>query len=515
MNDVISITIIVLYFLALVGIGLYGGKITRRTREDYFMAGRGLGSLAVFMALFASNITAFTIIGHAGFAYQSGYGAYGYVIGWSIFITPFTYYLVGYRSWLLGKKFGYATQPQVFGGIFNSRAVSLLFLFLLIYYTLPYLVVSIIGGSLAFNVVSGAQIPYWLAALIIVGISLIYTIPSGLRGTVWTDIFQGILFLVVAAFLLFAVGSSLGGFSSITAQISAENPALLQRNISPDLVPVNWFSYAFVNSIAVVVFPQIFIRLMAARRSSNLQKVTLFYPLALAMVFGISTLLGVWGSVAVPGLAGKEADNIVPMLIHEYLTPVWAVLGLLVILAVVKSSIDSQLLTVSHMITDDFLSRYFKISSARAVLLGRIVLVLFAGLAYYIANIQPAAILTIATFAFSGFSIILPVMIAALYWPRANKHGVIAGLVIPFIMLHLWYLDVLPAWTTFGLMPVVPAFFLAAAILVIVSLLTPGPLPAQREKIFGLFERTFNDLGRKSARRTAPSLSIDRGKRSQ
>lgn len=491
MINLVGIGLLVIYFFILIAIGFYGGRIARKTREDYFMAGRGLGSIAVFMALFASNITAFTIIGHAGFAYETGYGAYGYVIGWSIFITPFTYYLVGYRSWLLGKRYGFATQPQVFGGIFKSKLVSLLFLVFLLYYTLPYLVVSIIGGGLAFTTVTEGMVPYWLSALVIIGISLVYTIPAGLRGTVWTDIFQGTLFLVVAVMLLSAVARALGGFSEITAEIVRDNPAMLQRGLSEELAPINWFSYSFINSIAVIVFPQIYTRILAARSSLNLKQVSMYYPLALAVIFGVSTLMGVWGSVAVPGLEGQEADNIVPMLIHQFLSPTWMVLGLVVVLAIVKSSIDSQLLAVSHLVTVDFLPRFKRLSSMQAVFWGRILLVIFAGIAFYVALIQPGAILSIAGFAFSGFSVMLPVMIGALYWPRANKYGATAALIVPAVMLHLWYLDVLPRWTTFGFMPVFPSFVLAILVLIVVSYLTPAPPPEQREKTFGLFERVF------------------------
>lgn len=487
-----GLAILALYVLILIGIGVYGARVSLKTREDYFMAGRGLGSIAVFMALFASNITAFTIIGHAGFAYHSGYGAYGYVIGWSIFVTPFTYYLVGYRSWLLGKRFGYATQPQVFGAIFNSKLVSLLFLLLLLYYTLPYLVVSIIGGSLALNTITEGLVPYWLSAVIIIGISLLYTLPAGMRGTVWTDIFQGTIFMLVALLLLFAIARALGGFTAITDQIMRDNPAMLIRSISPNLTPINWFSFTFTNSIAVIVFPQIYTRILAARSGQNLKQVSLYYPLAMAAIFGVSTLLGVWGSVAVPGLAGKDSDYIVPMLIQQYLTPIWMIIGLVVILAIVKSSIDSQLLSVAHLVTDDLLPRFRKVSSRQAVLWGRMVLIIFAAIAFYIALSRPAAILVIAAFSFSGFSIILPVMIGALYWPRANKYGAAAALVVPAIMLHLWYLNILPQWTSFGFMPVFPAFVLAIVILVVVSLLTPAPPAGQREKIFGLFDRVFN-----------------------
>ncbi len=507
MINILGITVIVVYFSVLVGIGIYGARVSLKTREDYFLAGRGLGSIAVFMALFASNITAFTIIGHAGFAYEVGYGAYGYVIGWSIFITPFTFYLVGYRSWLLGKRYGYATQPQVFGGIFNSKLVALLFLVLLLYYTLPYLVVSIIGGSLAFTTISDGVVPYWLSSFIIIGISLIYTIPAGLRGTVWTDIFQGTLFLLVAVLLLAAVARALGGFTEITERIIETNPAMLQRGLSEKIAPINWFSFSFINSIAVIVFPQMFTRILAARQSSNLKRVSLYYPLAMAGIFAVSTLLGVWGSVAVPGLTGKDADNIVPLLIHQFLSPAWMILGLVVILAVVKSSIDSQLLSFTHLVTDDLLPRLKRVSSGQAVFWGRILLVVFAAAAYYIALARPAAILSIAAFAFSGFSVMLPVMIGALYWPRANKYGACAALIFPAIMLHLWYLGILPEWTTFGFMPVFPAFVLAILTLVIVSYLTAPPPAEQREKTFGIFDRVFKYEGESAEENIHPKSS--------
>ncbi len=492
MTSTLGVGIVLSYLFILVVIGYYGARVAKKTREDYFMAGRGLGSLAVFMALFASNITAFTIIGHAGFSYQVGYGAYGYVIGWSIFITPFTYYLVGYRSWLLGKRYGYATQPQVYGGIFKSRLISMLFLGLLLYYTLPYLVVSIIGGSLALTTVTDGVVPYWISALVIIGVSLVYTLPAGLRGTVWTDIFQGTLFLILAGLLLSAVAGALGGFADITGRILENNPAMLERGSYGQLAPINWFSYSFVNSIAVVVFPQIYTRILAARSSHNLKQVTFYYPLALATIFGVSTLLGVWGSVVVPGLAGKDADNIVPLLIQQFLTPTWTIIGLVVVLAVVKSSIDSQLLAVAHLVTDDLLPRFKSINTRQAVFWGRILLVVFAAAAYYIALARPAAILSIAAFAFSGFSVMLPVMIGALYWSRATWQGACAALVLPAVILHLFYLGILPQWTSFGFMPVFPSFLLATLTLVVVSLLSPAPLAEQKEKTFGLFEKVFN-----------------------
>jgi Na+/proline symporter len=137
------------------------------------------------------------------------------------------------------------------------------------------------------------------------------------------------------------------------------------------------------------------------------------------------------------------------------------------------------------------LSRFRKITTQQAVFWGRILLLVFAAIAFYISLVRPAAILSIAAFAFSGFSIMLPVMISALYWPRTTKYGACAALILPAIMLHLWYLELLPKWTTFGFMPVFPAFILAILILVVVSYLTPAPPAEQQAETFGLFDQVF------------------------
>ena len=492
MNETAVFSFIGVYFTILLLLGWVGYRVTLATREDYFLASRSLSTFHLFMALFASNITSFTIIGHAGLSYHAGYGAYGYVIGWSLFATPFTYYLIGYRSWLLGKRYGYSTQPQLFSSRWNSRTVGILFLVLLLYYTIPYLVLGIIGGGIAMSTMTGGAIPYWLAALVLLSVSVIYTMGAGLRGTTWTDIFQGLLFMIVAVFVLLAVADSLGGFDVITAKILSDKPHLLERALAPQLSPKTWFSFSFVNSIAVVVFPQMFIRIMAAKNSKSMKKVTLFYPVCFMIIFGISTLLGVWGAVSIPGLEGKASDDIVPLLLEQHLTPVWVALGLLVILAVIKSSLDSQLLSVSHMVTEDFLLPYFKnITENKAVFISKIVLVLFALTAYVGALFRPSAVLSIAAFAFSGFSLLLPVMIAGLYWKRCSKHAAVTAIVVPSLFLHLWYLKVLPEWTTFGFMPVVPAFFLTIFLLISVTYLTASQTEEETCKFTKIFEKTF------------------------
>ena len=67
----IDLSIIVVYFLAVVGIGLWIGRNTKGG-EDLFLAGRSLGWVAIGFSLFASNISSTTLIGLVGSAYEGG-----------------------------------------------------------------------------------------------------------------------------------------------------------------------------------------------------------------------------------------------------------------------------------------------------------------------------------------------------------------------------------------------------------------------------------------------------------
>ncbi len=84
-------------------------------------------------------------------------------------------------------------------------------------------------------------------------------------------------------------------------------------------------------------------------------------------------------------------------------------------------------------------------------------------------------------------------MIAGLYWKKCSKYAAITAIIVPSIFLHLWYLNVLPPWTTFGLMPVVPAFFMAVILLVSVTYLTPAKMEDEACKFFTIFEKAFEN----------------------
>jgi SSS family solute:Na+ symporter/sodium/proline symporter len=88
-------------------------------------------------------------------------------------------------------------------------------------------------------------------------------------------------------------------------------------------------------------------------------------------------------------------------------------------------------------------------------------------------------------------------MFSTYYWPRANKHGALAGSIVgvAIIFFHLFlalYVDRnyvnLSLW---GMHPGLVAFIPNAIVFVLITYLTPPPSAAIQEKFHGFLKRRF------------------------
>src|SRR2546421_867709 len=107
--------IVVFVYLAVVAyIGSVAFRRGKANTEDFFLASRSIGSLVFFLSIFATNMTAFAILGSSGAAYKRGIGVFGLMASSSAFMIPLTIFFIGTRIWALGKRFGHQTQVQFF-----------------------------------------------------------------------------------------------------------------------------------------------------------------------------------------------------------------------------------------------------------------------------------------------------------------------------------------------------------------------------------------------------------------
>lgn len=77
----VAVIFLVVYFLAMVGIGLWSMKKSGNTSEDYLLAGRSLGPAVSALRLQSSTMSGYMFLGAGSKAYTEGYFSMWYALG--------------------------------------------------------------------------------------------------------------------------------------------------------------------------------------------------------------------------------------------------------------------------------------------------------------------------------------------------------------------------------------------------------------------------------------------------
>ncbi|RQH02323.1 sodium:solute symporter family protein [Natrarchaeobius oligotrophus] len=475
MQNIVILAITVAYLIVVLGVGMVAARATGTSREDFLMADRSFGTVVLLFALFATNMTAVVMIGAPGLAYQTGAGALGFFVALFAFLFPVLLMTFGYRIWLIGKRFGHITPGQIANHRWEADYLGVLFMVMFTIWTIPYILVGVQGGGIVFEALTEGLVPYWLGALIVIVVVGLYVYPGGMRGTGWTNTFQGMVFLVVLLGLFAYIALRLGGFGSATESVAQINDGvLLDRAGIPPYEPRMWFSQGIIVGLGGFMFPHLVIRYMTARSVTTLRQTSLLYPIAIVLAWVPAVMIGFWGIAAMPDI--DNPDFILPTMVFEYLP--WWVIGIALagILAAMMSSIDGQVLTMSTFFTEDVVSEFFEgVTDKQAVWYARVFLVTIFGLAYVGALLTTDTIVDTATFAFAGYGMMFVPLAAAFYWRWSTKEAVYVGLLYGFIGLWLFEFGPIPASLTFGFHPFVPLLVTQFILMVIVSAVTQSP----------------------------------------
>jgi SSS family solute:Na+ symporter len=471
--------------------------------------------MVFFLSIFATNMTAFAILGSSGQAYRQGIGIYGLMASSSCFVIPLTIFLIGTRLWAIGKRFGHQTQVAFFRDRWECDTIGTVIFVLSVVMLVPYMIISIMGGGRVLSDISGHIVAYPLGCAVVALVVTVNVFFGGMRGTVWVNIFQTTMFLVFGAIAVAVISNHLPASFSDYIQKIASNPKtsfLVTRERMPERF---FWSYTLI-PLSSIMFPHMAIMCFAARHVTAFKRTVVLYPLAIMAIWLPCIFLGVLGTQLVPGLKGSEPDGILLLLLKNY-APVGlaGILGAGIISAVMGSD-THQVLAVSTMFTKDLFAHYggrAKYGESGSVFFARAFILVVTGIAYVIALLTPESIFELAVrFAFSGFAAMAPVMIAALFWKRSTKYGALASTLWVAAWLALtWYLQkisdgsapkpgqplvlIFPALghlferttanvTIYGFLPVVPMVLGSAFFMVLVSLLTRSPSARTIEKYF-------------------------------
>ena len=215
------------------------------------------------------------------------------------------------------------------------------------------------------------------------------------------------------------------------------------------------------------------------------------YPLCIAVVWLPGVILGILGRLDFPDLAGPAANSILIRMIHLHAPEVLAGLLAAGVFAAVMSSLDSQVLSIGTLFTQDIV-RHFRfhdvMSEQRQVLLGRVFVALVLLVTYVLSLVSNRSIFALGIWSFTGFAALFPLVIAGLYWRRATRSGALATLLTATALWgwFFWRGWDNPGYTVggTGVMPVAVILGASAAVMVVVSLMTRPPATVVLRKFF-------------------------------
>lgn len=459
----IKVTVLVVYLLGIFAIGWWARTRWSASPEKYFLADRGLGPLIFLATMAATNFSAFTVFGASGAGYRDGYAFYP-IMGFGTGFMALTFWLIGRKARSLGQEFGALTPPELVRAAYGNRGVSTLFALVMIVFTIPYLALQPIAAGYALQELLGID-HLWGAGLITLIICL-YTLRGGLKAVAWTDALQGVFMFGVLAVALFMIAGEFGGLSKAGEELLQRKPELFSRpgGQGKYLLPI-WFSYIFLWFFCDPMFPQLFQRFLAARDERTIRRTMILYPLVCSVVFILPVTIGVLGHLNHPDLAGKAADRILPLLAADMSNQVLGALIIACGLAALMSTMDSQLLTLSSIFSQDIYP-LFSGKQAEASWPGRIFVIILAAAGLALAADPPGTILTIARIAFTGLAVLFPTVLFGLYPGWKSSTGAIVSIIIGQAALVLNFFGYLPGW---GFLAVVPIMVLTFAAYLLVA----------------------------------------------
>lgn len=210
--------IIALYFVISAAIGLAYTRKASRSLTDYFVSGRALPWWLAGTSMVATTFAADTPLAVSGFVAK--YGVAGNWLWWNgVFSGVLTVFFFS-RLW---RRAGVLTDVEFAELRYGGRPAAVLRGFRALYLALP--INLIIMGWVTRAMVTILQVTLhvnpWRAAILLLGITALYSIFSGLWGVIITDAFQFVVAMGGTILLAVLAVQSVGGLDALKEQSAA------------------------------------------------------------------------------------------------------------------------------------------------------------------------------------------------------------------------------------------------------------------------------------------------------
>lgn len=318
---------------------------------------------------------------------------------------------------------------------------------------------------------------YMWGMLLVVAVTLIYTLFGGFLGASFTDVAQGLMLVIALMVVPIAAVLAVGGVGETATEVQELQPGNLSLIGSGQFtggaaafIIISGLSWGF----GYFGQPHIVVRFMALRNSGEAKSARRIGITWQFISLGGAVLSGLIG-IAFFAQRGEELANSETVILRMstiLLHPFIAGLVLAAVLAAIMSTFSSQLIVCSSALVEDLYRVMKKTppSERTLVLLGRSAVLVVALIAMAMAINPNDTILGLVSFAWAGFGASFgPLILLSLYWRKLTVPGALAGMISGAVTVFVWSALDTPLYE------LLPAFVVHLVVAIAVSLATYKP----------------------------------------
>ncbi len=448
------IIVVVIYFLAMLGIGWYGRRYSE-SFDSYLSMGKSGGVLLLMGGTIGANIGNGFVVGGAGAGATQGLAgsAYGIACAVTALVAVFLCDLIYKNNYQSLADFTRSRYHSEIPGVIYDISTACA--------SIGLLAGQLMAGKALFEAL---DLPGVVGVISIAVVVFLYSQLAGLWGAFATSVVQT---AVIAAGLLLTVAVLFSEGAIDTIKVAQEagtaTPGALDFS---GTTPAAFIAMALPVVLGMTTDQNIFTRVSSAK-SAKTAKVAHFLSFIIMIPLAIMpAFIGVYGNT----VFGAEGDSAFFTVIMNELPAIICAIIIAAVLAAVMSTIDCVFIVMSTVVTKDILigtmhkqyseKQLSKMTLALnvAIMVGGVALALNAGSILDMLN---------AFYSFLAAACFVP-FIGGLLWKGGSGKGAIAASIVGIIVVVLGWLGVsLPSWG--GFFPCVPA----AIAFVIVSLIAP------------------------------------------
>ncbi len=434
MLHIVDIIIFVVYFIAMLSVGLYFYN-KNKSVEDYYVGSRSLGSWHIGLSVVATDV---------GGGFSIGLGGLGYLIGiagsWMLFTGLLGAWLTAVvlipRVNQLSHQEKWFTFPQLFGFFYNKKVAFLAG------------IISAIGyiGFTSSQLLAGAKLASATfteidlqSALIIMGaIAVVYTAIGGLKAVIYTDTIQWIILMVGLVFIGIPISYyKVGGIEAIQQTLPPQFLSL--TNIHWQQI-INWmFTIVPIWFVGMTLYQRIYAApdVKTAKKAWYIAglfewPLMAFMGVALGLISRVAFENNMFEAQGFSAGSAFDAEMGLPLLLNTVLPIGLMGIMLSAYFSAILSTADSCLMAASGNVQTDILSKIWpaKQKTKTHLRISQIITVTIGFLAILLANYMTNVLdLMLYSYAFMVSGLFIPVLMA-LYTKKPNATAAFAAMII-------------------------------------------------------------------------------------